>query len=231
MFQLHRIAPFCLVLAGWLAAPATAQSPSGIHVNGTGEVLVVPDMARLTLEVRREGTDAAALKEALDQVTAAVLELVEELDIADRDVTAAAVSIYPRYQRPEEEDVEPGIIASRTIEITLRDLTRMGELVNGALTRGVNGVGGVALDVSNREELERQALDRAIDDAVQQARQMATRFDVNLGPLLDASAGGHQVRPLMTMDSMAARGAAKESFAPGEMTIRRDVQATFGIRP
>ena len=51
----------------------------------TGEVQVVPDMARLTLEVRREGADPAALKRELDTVTeiSKVLGFYDE-DSADR---------------------------------------------------------------------------------------------------------------------------------------------------
>jgi len=227
--QLPAVAALALLaLAG--SAVQADEAPNGIRVTGVGEVQVVPDMARLTLEVRREGEDAAALKEELDDVTEAMRELTDELDIERRDVTAAAVNIYPRYQRRDDEQVPAGVIASRTVEVTLRDLEDMGALINGALSRGANGVNGVALDASNRPELERRALDLAIDDAVRTARQMAERFEVGLGPLVDASSASHSVEPVRMMSMMESRS-AKDSFAPGEMTIRRDVQATFGIRP
>jgi uncharacterized protein len=225
-------------LAGWLltavwlgvgATAAAAEQPRGIAVTGAGEVLVVPDMARVSLEVRREGQDAAAMKSTLDQVTAEVLAFTERLNIPRRDVTAAAVNIYPRYRHhPTEQPRVDGIIAVRTIEVTLRDLAQIGELINGALERGVNGVSGVQLDAQNRIELERQALDLAIDDAVREARQVARRFEVGVGPLLHAATSQHHVRPLM-MEAAAMRTVAKDSFEPGELTIRREVQATFDI--
>ncbi len=221
-------AAMLLVVAALFSTPVAAEE-SGIRVTGTGEVIVVPDMARVSLEARREGTDAAALKSELDDVAARVLELTDALEVARRDVTAAAVNIYPRYQIRDDQQVPAGIIASRTIEVTVRDLTRIGELINGALERGVNGIGGVQLDASNRIELERKALDLAIDDAIREARQMAERFQVGLGTLISASSSPHQAQPLM-MDALSMRVAAKESFAPGEMSIRRDVQATFAIR-
>jgi uncharacterized protein len=220
-----------LLSAGLLGAIASAAEPlTGIHVTGAGEVTVVPDMARLSLEVRREGTDANRLKVELDEVVAAVLAYTDELDIARRDVTAAAVNIYPRYRPKDGESIIDGLIASRSIEIVLRDLTLIGDLINGALSRGVNGVGGVNLDAANRVELERRALDLAIDNAVREAQQIAERFDVRLGTLKNVVSGSHAVQPVM-MDAMVMRSAAKESFSPGEMTVRRDVQATFGIRP
>lgn len=225
-----------LLTAALLAVPATAAAqpgwsavPFGIRVTGVGEVQVVPDMARVSLEARREGEDAAALKSELDAVTAAVIELTGELDIERRDVTAAGVSIYPRYRRVDDEQVPSGLIATRSIEVTLRDLEIIGDLINGALERGVNGVGGVALDASNRTELERKALDLAIDDAKREAEQMAGRFGVTLGRLVDATSGHHQPEPLR-MAAFAEARVARDSFEPGEMTIRRDVQATFAVR-
>lgn len=225
-------APLLALLAGLLLAAAgpLRAAETGIQVSGVGEVQVVPDMARVALEVRREGADAAALKEELDKVTAEVLELGRSLDIAERDLTAAAVNIYPRYSRDPEQPTPDGVIASRTIEVILRDLEKVGDLINGALQAGANGVGGVQLDASNRAQLEQDALDRAIDDAVRKARQMAKRFEVELGPLQFASSSLDRPGPMM-MEAMSMRGAAKDSFAPGEMTIEQRVQASFGIRP
>jgi len=220
-----------LVAAGvaHLADHAQAE-PAGIHVSGTGEVLVVPDLARINLEVRREGPDAVELKRELDQVTAAVLGFVRQLAIAERDITAAAVHIHPRYRHREGETVLDGLIATRSIEITIRALDQLGEVINGALARGVNGVGSVRLDANDRPALEQAALDLAIDDALRQARQIAARFGVGLGPLLNAGSDRPSPAP-MYMDAMVARSAPTESFAPGELGIRREIRATFAIEP
>lgn len=222
-----------LAVAAALQGPAAAADDvlTGIHVYGVGEIEVVPDMARVSLEARREGQDAAALKRELDEVVKAVLALTRSLDIAERDVTATAVNVYPRYVPKGHGQEVDGLIATRTIEVELNNLGRIGELINGALERGVNGIGGVHMDAQNRVELERQALDLAIDDATREAEQMATRFKVRLGLLKNATATPHTVQPLM-METKAMRGmAADASFAPGEITVRREVQATFAIRP
>jgi uncharacterized protein len=216
-----------VLLAGsGFALEAHARS-DGIHVTGAGEVRVVPDMAQVALEVRREGNDAAALKTELDRVTAAVIALTRSLRIDAKDVTAAAVTIQPRYRHRDGETVVDGVVAVRSIEVTLRQLDRIGELVNGALERGVNGIRGVTLDASNRAELEDRALDRAIDDAVRVAGRVAERFGVPLGTLVATETSPHTVVPV-AMDAMAVR-MAPESFEPGTLTIRREVRATFAI--
>jgi len=215
-----------------LAPIATAAETTGIHVTGAGEVVVVPDLARVSLDARREGTDAAALKSELDSVTSEVLALAKTLRIDPRDVTAAAVNIYPRYRHRDGESVVEGVVVSRTIEVTLRDLDRIGDLINGALARGVNGVNGVELDASNRTALEKQALDLAIDDAVHQAEQIAARFRVGLGRLINAGGAAPPQPVPMMMDAMAAAAPeARKSFEPGELTIRREIAASFAIEP
>jgi uncharacterized protein len=226
---LRRSLVLALLIAG-LSGPVAAEVLAGIHVTGTGEVAVVPDMARVSLEVRSEGPDANRLKAEIDEVVAAVLAFTDRLDIARRDVTAAAVNIYPRYRPGDRGSVIDGLIATRSIEVVLRDLALIGDVINGSLELGVTGVGGITLDASNRIELERQALDLAIDDARREARQVALRFEVSLGSLKNASVDSHAVQPLR-MEAMALHSAAADSFAPGEMTVRRNVQATFAIRP
>jgi uncharacterized protein YggE len=66
-------------------------------------------------------------------------------------------------------------------------------------------------------------------EGVRQAKQIAQRFEVELGPLRSASTSASSGGPMPMMETMAVRGA--KAFAPGEMTIHREVQATFGIRP
>jgi uncharacterized protein len=226
---LAALLPTLLTLAGLVTTGAVAGEARGIQVSGAGEVRVVPDMARISLEARREGQDAAALKQTVDEVTARLLALTDALDIPRRDVTAAAVNIYPRYRHhPSEETRVDGVVVTRSVEVTLRDLTRIGDLINQALAAGFNGIGGVALDAGNRAELERAALDLAIDEATREAAQIAGRFGVRLGALQHAATTRHTVRPMM-LEAMAVRAAPEDSFAPGEMTIRREIQATFAI--
>jgi uncharacterized protein YggE len=221
-----------LLLFGLLPGPSSANAQDGgIHVTGTGEVAVVPDLARVNLDVRREGADAAALKSELDGVAAAVLALASTLGIEDRDVTAATVNIHPRYRQRDGESVVDGVVAVRSIAVTLRELDRIAEFIDGALARGVNGVNGVELDASNRAALDRQALDLAIDDATRQAEQIAARFGVGLGALLEAGGAGAAPRPIpMMMDTMVAGSPeARRSFEPGLLTIRREIAARFAI--
>ena len=226
-------------IVGWTILLLAAQLPGtmamshetslGIHVTGSGEVSVEPDMARFNLQVTRQGRDAAALKREMDDVTADILRLTDKLKIERKDVTAAMVQIQPNRVYQNKRQTIDGVIATRGISIVLRDLDQIGGLINAALEMGINDVGGVVLDTSKRAKLESEALDLAMQDAQAQAAQIAKGFNVRIAGVKDVRvSGGHSPRPQMRM-AMEASMDSGDAFSAGEITIRRDVQASFDI--
>ena len=212
----------------FLAACHTqADDLSGIHVNGRGTLEVTPDMGTVTLQVRREGTAADALKTELDEVVHSVLSLTKELGISERDVIATALNIDPRYRQRGNESAVEGLVATRTIRIILRDLTLFTELLNGSLAAGVNNVDPIRLDTSRRGEVEDEALTLAMEDAKREAARVAAGFDVQLGPVTYVQVGIHSPRPQARVAGFAE--ASVSSFSPGVITIERTVSATFSI--
>ena len=218
-----------LLLLGSLWNTAMSHENNlGIHVTGSGEVSVEPDMARFNLQVTRQGRDPAALKREMDAVTASVLKLTDKLKIQRKDVTAAMVQIQPNRVYQNNRQTIDGVIATRGISIVLRELDNIGDLINGALDLGINDVGGVQLDSSRRADLEREALDLAMQDAQAQAEQIANGFGVRIAGVKDVRlSGGHAPQREMMRASMAQDSG--DSFSPGEMQIRRNIQASFEI--
>jgi len=221
---------FLAVLLCVTGLPARADMPAGIHVSGRGTLEVEPDMGYVQLQARKEGMDAGSLKRDLDKIVRDVLTLSKRLGIAERDVTATAVSINPRYQRRDDEMVVSGLTASRSIQVTLRDLDRFGDLLNGALDLGINNLDPIRLDTSERAALEDRALALAMEDATREATQVAAGFGVALGAVSDVSVEQHSAQPKeMRMMAMADTGGG--DFSPGVITIERFVMATFSIIP
>jgi len=120
-----------------------------------------------------------------------------------------------------------GVIATRSIAITLRKLSDFPSLLERALAAGINNVDPIALDSSIRPDLEAQALDQAMADAIARADQVAEGFSVRRGELIDVQVSGHSARPRMAMQEMRADSGA--SVAPGVIRIENQVQATFAI--
>src|SRR6185503_1433999 len=69
-----------------------------IQVGGHGELQVAPDMAYLSLSLDKTATDAKAARADVEGRAAKVIALARKLGIADKDIEAPAVTVYPEYQ-------------------------------------------------------------------------------------------------------------------------------------
>ncbi len=219
----------CITLFGSGCTEAAQGEPGGIEVTGQGTLEVVPDMGRISLNVRREGSDAAALTRTLNKVTADLIALAGKLGMDEKDITATALSINPRYRRQGEETVADGVVASRSMTVVLRDLGLYIEFLNQALALGVNNVEPIRLDTSEREALENEALTLAMEDAKAEAARIADGFGVKLGSVTHVVVGSHSPRP----EAMRAMSYAdsQPSFSAGVIQISRSLSATFAIAP
>jgi uncharacterized protein YggE len=199
----------------------------GIRVNGVGAVETVPDIGTLQLHARREGTDPAILEQELSKVISSLLKITRDLNIEAADVTATAVRITPRYQRRDDNDSVEGVIASRSVTVTLRDLSNFPELLQRALAAGINNVDPMSLDTSRRRELEAEALQLAMADAISKAEQVADGFTIERGGAIDVEVNSHRPAPMMAMAEMRADRATP--MAPGVIRIDSQVRVTFAI--
>lgn len=232
------VAVLSLALLPALAAQAGESAlPKLVGVTGEGEVKARPDIAYVTLgvEARRP-----TLPEARAQVTSAVerlLALTRELRIDPRQVDATQLQVQPEYRWNEQDSqrVLLGYVVSRQVEVELRDLERLGALLERAVSAGANQVSGIRLDSSRRKELEREALALAVRDARLDAEALAGAAGAKLGAVhsLDASSAP-PVQPRY-MERMVAAAApmdsAEQSYATGDMRFMATVQARYELVP
>ncbi len=85
-------------------------------------------------------------------------------------------------------------------EVTLRDLTRIGEVLQALTRAGANSVVGIACDVQDRKALAGKARTEAIADAQARAAQIAEASGVELGDIIgiaDSQGEGFPMPPPM----------------------------------
>jgi uncharacterized protein len=234
----YAVALLTLVLSAPFAASAgEASLPRLVSVTGEGEVKARPDIANVTLgvEARRP-----TLAEARTQVTAAVdrlLALTRELRIDPKQVDASQLHVQPEYRWNEKdsERVLLGYVVSRQVEVELRDLERLGALLERAVSAGANQVQGVRLDSSRRKELEREALAVAVRDARLDAEALASAAGAKLGAVhsLDAAAAPPVQPKYMERAVMAAApmDSAEQTYATGDMRFTATVHARYELAP
>lgn len=242
----HSAATFsisCLAAALIAIAPLTAAAQENeptprIVVTGEGSATIAPDMAILTLTVLREGDTA---REALDANSAAmeeVLEAMKEEGIEDRDLQTANFSIEPQYYYPQRNDNDSaeqpritGYLVRNSLTVRLRDLDKLGSVLDTSVTLGVNQGGNIAFTNDDPSETISQARTDAIKNAIAKAKTLTEAADVGLGKVLEIN---ETMTPGAPEPFAKVRSAMMESadavpVASGENSYTVTVNVTFAL--
>ena len=211
------------------------EQPRTITVNGTGFAEVEPDRASLRMSIAaREATLDAAQKKAAD-VSAKVLQMTERLGVKRDKVDTTGASVRPdyRWNRDKEEQELRGYIAERQIHIEIDDLEKLGALIEGAVSAGVNQVSPPQLDSSKRKGAYREALRMAAEDARANAAELARSLDASLGAVLSINAGANAPRPpapyAARMQAMSADSEAAASYNAADLSFNATVTVVFQL--
>lgn len=212
-----------------------------IQVNGHGDLQVAPDMAYISISLEKTSLDAKAAREDVEARTAKVIALARKLEIADKDIDAPSVTLYPEYQWVVEKGSGndnrrvqklTGYHVSRGVTLTLRHLDHYGELADGLFDAGVTDLGNVVMDRSDRRTLEQRAAALAVGDAHDKAAGLAQSAGVNLGSVysITEQGGGYAPRPMIMARaaSLDAAPAAPE-FLNGKIEISADITVFYLI--
>ena len=225
-----------------LANPGSAQSqPSTekahmiertVSVSATGQASAAPDMATISTGVQAE---AATAREAMAANSAAMGKLIDGLKAAgidSKDIRTTSININPRYgePRPGKPPVINGYYAQNQVRITVRDLKKLGDLLDTALTLGATQMGGISFDISNAEMLRDEARKAAMINARRRAELYATAAGVALGDVLSISESEPSIQPQVTRGRAVAMSAASVPVEAGELELNATIHVTWSLR-
>lgn len=223
----------CVFAASFAVA---AEDPQRfVTVEGTGSVTAIPDMARINMAVQARHLEMALARERVVEVTREFLELVGTLDIEEADVQTSGLTIHPEYRWDEKANQQElqGYLVRRQLDVELKDLSKLGELMEGAANVGVNEVSPPRLMSSRERELHREALAEAARDAEASARLLAQTLNVELGSVREITATQNMLPPPMyrmqNIEAMAVDANAAETYTTGDIRFEANVTATFDL--
>lgn len=225
----------CLLGVGQVAVANDEPAPR-ILVSGEGSVDIAPDMAVLTLSVMREAPTARAALTANSAAMAKVLDAMTALGIDKRDLQTANFSIQPRYTHPPRQGVGAGearklvgYTVRNGLTVRVRDISRVGEVLDTSVTLGVNEGGSILFTNDDPSPAITRARIKAMEDALAKGRTLARAAGVKTGKVLEISEQSHSPRPVamarMAMDSMAK----SVPIAAGENTYKVTVNVSLAI--
>ncbi|WP_117233746.1 oxidative stress defense protein [Vibrio maerlii] len=207
-----------------LAANVFAETPNFPHIvtTGYGEVVATPDTATFTVKVVETAMAAEQAKAAADKVVNRYLDALEKDGVSRDDVSSSNLYLAPQYHYPKSGQPELiGYRASRNIDVTLNDITRLNVLLDTALQSGITHVENVQLKVKNEQRYKDQARLAAIKNANDKASSLAEGFDKELGQVWRVSYNGTSSQPVL-MRSMAMDAKAESMGYEDSTLIIRD---------
>ena len=210
--------------------PDEPTSTGTIVVSGTGRVAVQPDVADLRLGVTvAKPTVEAARGEAAATVDA-ILRAVDGAGVARADVRTAMLSVQPRYDyRDGRAPVLTGYEIANVVEVSVRDLSALGDVIDATLTAGATSMDALSFRLADPRPAEREARRQAMAEARSRADVLAEAAGVTVQGVSDI-VEGQPVRPpgpVAKAERMALAADAGTPVEAGTLEVAVTVSVTY----
>lgn len=229
------MAPFSLPAAAQAQDATEAEQSRRITVTGTGQVDLPPDMATVRIGVTQQDEAAAAALQQTSDALAAMLERLEGLGVAERDVQTSGLRLNPVWRdspdrsEPQGQPEPWGFEASNMVTVRLRDLEQLGAVLDALVSDGANRLDGVSFGLQEPEVAQDEARRLAVAEARRKAALYAEAAGVTLGHVVSLSETGAN-RPQPQMMETALMRAGSVPVAAGEVAIEAAVQMVFELQ-
>jgi uncharacterized protein len=205
-----------------------------IEISGEGSVSAAPDFARVTLGVTTTAKDAREAMAANAKSANALVQFIKSEGVAPADIETSGLSISPMFaqQSPAGQANAPtitGYSVTDNVTVIVRDIPRLGALLDGAVAAGANTIFGIGFGENDPSALLDKARPLAVADARRKAEIFAAAAGAKIGRLMELTEEGGP-RPV----AFAARAYAQGAAAPtpieaGEDNLRVTVTARFEL--
>jgi hypothetical protein len=202
-----------------------------IVVSGTGRVTVEPDVADLRLGVTVSRDSVTDARSEAARTMAAILDAVAAAGVAPRDIRTSLLSVQPRYDyRDGKPPTLVGYELANVVEVTVRDLRTVTDVVDGSLRAGATSMDGLTFHLDDPTEPERAARMAAVAAARARADILAEAAGVSIAGVVDIVEGGPP--PVFTRAKAERMMIAADAATPvsaGTTDIAVTVTVTYRI--
>jgi uncharacterized protein len=204
-----------------------------VEVRGEGSVGAAPDFARVTLGVTSTGKNAGEAMAANAKAANALVSLIKAEGVAPADIQTSELSISPMFSQPSPgQQTAPtitGYSVSNNVTVMLRDIPRLGALLDKAVAAGANSIYGIGFGHNDPSALLDKARPLAVADARRKAEIYATAGGARIGRLMVVTEEAGRQTPVAFSRAFAAGAPAPTPIEAGEDKLTVTVTARFEL--
>jgi uncharacterized protein len=219
------------------AAPAAAQPPdplaSLIVVRGQAVVRRAPDVARVTVAVETRASNPRDAQRQNAEGMAAVARRITDAGIARDALRTIGVRLDQEYDTANGRRTPKGFVARNTLEVTVNDVSRAGDIADLAVQAGATAIDGVQFELKDRAAAEREALRLAVADARARADAAAGGAGRSIDRIVrieDEGTVQPPPRPMMRAMATTAEMVSVGVAEPGLIEVHAGVTLTVSMK-
>jgi uncharacterized protein YggE len=213
--------------------PDEPTATGTIVVSGTGRVAVQPDVGDLRLGVTVAKPTVEAARGEAAATMEAILRAVDGAGIARADVRTVMLSVQPRYDyRDGRSPVLTGYEVANLVEISVRDLAVLGDVIDATLAAGATSMDALTFRLADPASAEREARRQAMREARSRADVLAEAAGLTIEGVIDIIEG-QPVRPPVPVAKVERMALATDAPTPveaGMLEIAVTVSVTYRAR-
>ena len=215
------------------------ETKNTISVSDTGEIYAKPDLALTTFSVVTEAKTVVVTMSENTEKMNNIIDFMKDEGIEAKDLKTTTFNISPRYEWrevcippcPSGKRVLVGYEVRQSLQVKIRDMEKIGDVIQGATDAGANQVGNLQFTIDKEDELKKQAREEAIKKAKEKAKELASHLGVNLVRITNFSESGAVPRSYGYLEeaTMAKGGGEAAQIETGENKISVTVTITYEI--
>ncbi len=205
-----------------------------IAISAEGKVTALPDIATVSIGVQTENKSVSVAQKENAKKMNAIIEKVKSFGVAAADIKTSNYTIYPQYDYVNGRQIERGYQVNQSIDVKIRNLDKIGDILAAAGDLGANQVGGVSFTIDEPEALRQQARMKALEAAKVKAQAVAAAAGVRLGKVVgfSESENGLPMPMYYAKDTaMGMGGGGAPSIQSGSQDVVINVTVSYEILP
>ena len=224
-----------LILGYGLMDKFPSTNEKTLTSQGTSLIKSMPDEASVYINIETLDSSSDLSKTKNDEISKKVNDALKLL-LVDK-VETSQYNIYEDFDYSQGERKSRGFKTTNILKVTVNDFSKIGKVIDSSVSAGATGISSVNFELSQarQNELKKQALEQASNDARLKAESIASGLNSKVTDIVSVSTSDFNYRPypLYVMAEGAPLKSSTDigtSISPQELEVTANVNVVFKLK-